>query len=42
VSVPTVPLPDVDSERVATLDRVEKLATEGAWQDHVLPVRKRA
>lgn len=30
------------TEGVATLDRVEKLATEGAWQYHVLAFRKRA
>ena len=29
-------------EGVATIDRVEKLATEGAWQYHVLAFRKRA
>ena len=29
-------------EGVATLDRVERLATEGAWQYHVLAFRKRA
>ena len=37
--MPTVHLPYVDSEGVATLDRVEELATEGAWQYHVLAVR---
>jgi len=30
------------TEGVTTLDRVERLATEGAWQYHVLAFRKRA